>query len=345
MMMKLGELAVKIERPDGHVAEFVGSMIAFDGGYKSFGNRCRNALSSGSVYSDYSTVVIGDPVMRRIVGSNSSLVDGVTEFHRGYGGCRYNATGYVLSDRSQKKFQHWCKRQQHKTGAEVSVDGGDCQVLGCLSPELMLTQDSFDHAVQEPKVLLLNDSFHVIDQKAVMSCEIAVHECVVKADSFLVSVTSSFPVKGKRDELISCKEYVHEAGVVQEMNSTSKEETKEIYVPKVAEPSSLASLIPSKASKIQQRKYVKIWKFKFKNMNLQEWYNTMHWRKMRQPYIPRVISTATDREFTGGSALRDWQERFNHENIFRNGFSMRLETRLHRFVYALLECYSTYDGE
>lgn len=41
--------------------------------------------------------------------------------------------------------------------------------------------------------------------------------------------------------------------------------------------------------KWEQGKFVKIWKFKFKNMNLQDWYNIMYWRKMRQLYMLGVM--------------------------------------------------------
>ncbi|CAH8295477.1 unnamed protein product [Eruca vesicaria subsp. sativa] len=148
------------------------------------------------------------------------------------------------------------KKLASPTVQEVS---GDCFFHCSFSPDLRLKQDSFAHAVQEPEVVLQRDSFHEIDQKTILRGEIAVLEGVEKADSFLVNVSSCCLVnvsscclvKGKlTDELISCKESVHGTGAVQKLNSTSREETKEIYIPKAAEPSSFTNLVSSEVSSV-----------------------------------------------------------------------------------------------
>ncbi|KAF3537238.1 hypothetical protein F2Q69_00022482 [Brassica cretica] len=106
------------------------------------------------------------------------------------------------------------KRTTSQTGKEVFVRFGDCQVISCSSPQLMLKQDSFLNAIQELEIMLQNDSLYEIDQKVTNSSTTEATEenlCTEKQRRFPKAWKFKFKSKHfQRLWLQSCSQYQSE---------------------------------------------------------------------------------------------------------------------------------------
>ncbi|WZY85681.1 hypothetical protein YC2023_032065 [Brassica napus] len=135
-------------------------------------------------------------------------------------------------------------------------------------------QKELNHAMaQETNMLIKKDSLAATDQEMDLHCE-----------NGHVSSYHAGEVSQKADSVVSNE-------VVHEIEESAEQTEEKLQMPQAwTAISKLTCVKRNRGShKWEQGKCVKTWKFKFKNMNLQDWYNTMHWRKMRQPHMPGVM--------------------------------------------------------